>query len=151
MADEKTPKARIELESQDTGEKNAGKKDAGEKNAAPKAAAQRPTSPNAGAAAPAGASPDDAARDDGAYTVGESVRDGAGAVSAWVSRTFPGHENAFWGGVIGLLVAVAFFALGPWRTALIAVLVVAGVAAGQMLDGDPKIINTLRKLFSRNQ
>ena len=130
MADEKTPKARIELGSQGAAERGAARDD--------------------GTAAP-GAAHDDASRDDGSYTVGEAVRDGAGRVSAWVSRAFPGHENAFWGGVVGLLVAVAFFVLGPWRTALIAVLVVVGVAVGQMLDGDPKIINTLRKLFSRNQ
>lgn len=79
---------------------------------------------------------------------------GAGAtwsLSGWVSRTFPGHEKAFWGGVTGLLVALLLFAIGFFRTLLIAVLVVAGVAVGQALDGDPKIVNLVRAFLSRNQ
>ena len=46
---------------------------------------------------------------------GESFRDAGRAVSGWVSRTFPGHENAFWGGVAGLAIALFVFILvvGP--------------------------------------
>lgn len=116
MADEKTPKPRIELEEKD----------------------ERPEQGGAPQAAPEGTG------------AGDAVRTGANCVSAWVKRTFPGHEKAFWGGVIGLVAAVVFFAIGPWRTLVIAVLVVAGVAVGQVLDGDPKIVNTLRHIFIRN-
>lgn len=81
----------------------------------------------------------------------DGFRMGASRVSAWVSRTFPGHENAFWGGVCGLVCALVFFAIGFWHTVLIGVLVLVGVAVGQLLDGDPRLIDALRRLFSRNQ
>ena len=69
----------------------------------------------------------------------------------WVSRTFPGHENAFVFGVIGFLIAVFIFAIGFFQTIFVALLVLAGVAIGQMIDGDPKIINALRHLFSNDR
>lgn len=96
---------------------------------------------------------DDAAQerpaDDGRYTVADAVRDGAGRLSAWVSRTFPGHERAFWGAVAGFVAAIAFLVVGPWPLVVIAVFVLSGVAVGQALDGDPRIVNTLRRLFTR--
>ena len=91
-----------------------------------------------------------AADDEGRYTVGEALRDGAGRVSAWVRRTFPGQEKAFWGAILGLVAAIVFLVVGPWPVFVIAVFVFVGVAAGQVLDGDPKIVNTLRHLFIRN-
>lgn len=90
------------------------------------------------------------AEDDGSYTVGEAVRDGSARLLAWVRRTFPGHEHAFWGGVLGFVVALLFLFLGLWRALVIVVLVVVGVAAGQALDGDSKIVDLLRRIFSRN-
>jgi uncharacterized membrane protein len=72
-------------------------------------------------------------------------------LSAWLKRSFPGHEHAFLGGVIGLVIAVLIFIVGIAKTLAITVFVVAGIAVGQLLDGDPKIINALRALFeSRN-
>ena len=65
-----------------------------------------------------------------------SAAAGFSRVSAWVGKTFPGHENAFWGGVLGLVAAVV---------------VVAGIAVGQLVDGDPKLIRALQRLFSNNQ
>ena len=67
--------------------------------------------------------------------------------SAWVSKTFPGHENAFLGGVCGLIVAIVMAAIGFWRTLLLVLLVLIGVAIGQQADGDPKILRVLGKLF----
>ena len=49
-----------------------------------------------------------------------------------------------------MLAAIVFLAVGPWPLIVIAVFVFVGVAAGQVLDGDPKIVNTLRHLFNRN-
>ena len=121
MAEEKTPKPKIEF-----GDKSA---------------------PAAGEGADQGAKK---ASDDGSYTVGEAVRDGAGRLFSWVRRTFPGHEHAFWGGVIGFLAAVLFLVLGLWRALVIVVLVIIGVAAGQALDGDSKIMDLVRRLFSNN-
>ena len=81
-------------------------------------------------------------------------------IGDWVSRTFPGTENAFWGGVCGLLIALLFFAVGLLKTLMarlngtlaliVALIVLVGVALGQMADGDPKIINALRRFFSAN-
>lgn len=100
--------------------------------------------------APAEAPAAGPAPDDDRYTVGDALRDGAGRASAWVRRTFPGQEKAFWGAVLGLIAAIVFLVVGPWPLFVIAVFVFVGVAAGQVLDGDPKIVNTLRHLFNRN-
>ena len=121
MAEEKTPKPKIEL-----GDKSA---------------------PAAGEGADQGAKK---ASDDGSYTVGEAVRDGSARFLAWVRRTFPGHEHAFWGGVLGFVVAILFLVLGLFKALVIVVLVVAGVAVGQALDGDSRIVDLLRRIFSRN-
>ena len=119
MADEKSPKPKIEL----------GEKD--EKDVRDEKTPQAQDEPRGESA-------------------GSAVRAGANRVSAWVHATFPGHENAFWGGVLGLLAALVFFAIGLWRTLLIAALVLVGVAVGQVVDGDPKIIDLLRSIFNRN-
>ncbi len=120
MADEKTPRPKIEL----------GEKDECGERVQPAADAQ--------------------AADDGSYTVGEAVRDGSARLFAWVRRTFPGHEHAFWGGVLGFVTAILFLVLGLFKALVIVVLVIVGVAAGQALDGDSKIMDLLRRLFSRN-
>lgn len=80
----------------------------------------------------------------------QAFKDGAARVNGWVSRAFPGHENAFWGGVLGALLAVLIFWVGPVRALGVALLVVVGVAFGQVADGDPKIINLLRRFFTSN-
>ena len=123
MADEKTHKPKINV---------------GEKEEAPKEAA------------PAAPAEDGPASGEERYTVGNALRDGVGRISAWVRRAFPGQERAFWGAILGLVAAIVFLAVGPWPLIVIAVFVFAGVAAGQVLDGDPKIVNTLRHLFNRN-
>lgn len=69
------------------------------------------------------------------------------AVAEWVHRSFPGHENAFYGGVVGLALAILFLIVGFWTTLEIALFCIAGVAVGQLLDGDPRIIRTIRSLF----
>ncbi len=86
----------------------------------------------------------------GASSAG-SEQAGFSRVSAWVGKTFPGHENAFWGGVFGLVAAVELLAFGILKTLIVAVLVVAGIAVGQLADGDPKLIRALQRLFSNNQ
>ncbi len=120
--DSKTPKAKVELEKAQVRPASFGEKDPGAGNAAGNAGAA------GGDAQPTG--------------------DYAKRVSSWVSRAFPGHEKAFWGGVCGLLVAIVLFALGLLRTIIIVVLVGVGIALGQMADGDPKLIKLIRKFFS---
>lgn len=92
---------------------------------------------------------DNAAPTDSGAT--DSAAAGFSRVSAWVSKTFPGHENAFWGGVLGLVAAVVLLAFGIFKTLILVVLVVAGIAVGQLVDGDPKLIRALQRLFSNNQ
>lgn len=78
----------------------------------------------------------------------------AGAASAvrglrsWLDETFPGHVNAVVFAFLGFLVALLLFAIGLWRTLVLVLLVTAGVAFGQYLDGDPKVIRFLSTLFS---
>ena len=120
MTDEKTPRPKIELEDKDE-----------RVDAAPGRVEQKTS-------------------DDDSYTVGDAVRDGSARLFAWVRRTFPGHVHAFWGGVLGFLAAVLFLILGLWRALVIVVLVLVGVAAGQALDGDSKIMDLVRRLFSSN-
>lgn len=87
----------------------------------------------------------------GASGAAGSAAAGFSRVSAWVSKTFPGHENAFWGGVLGLVAAVVLLAFGILKTLIVVVLVMAGIAVGQLVDGDPKLIRALQRLFSNNQ
>lgn len=121
MADEKDRKPKVEVEQ---GEKAPG-------------AEADATAPKAGATPKADAD------------AGAALRGAGSRVRSWVGATFPGNENAFWGGVVGLVAALVLIAIGPWYAFVIAVLVLAGVAVGQLVDGDPKIINALRRLFSR--
>ena len=72
----------------------------------------------------------------------------ARAVSSWVKTTFPNHPKAFIGGVLGLICALLFLALGIWKALVVVVFVVAGVAIGQYLEGDPKILVTIRDWLS---
>lgn len=65
----------------------------------------------------------------------------------WVHKTFPGHEHAFWGGVLALFIALLVFMIGLWRVLFIGIVVVIGVAVGQVLDGDPKLVNAIRNLL----
>ena len=71
--------------------------------------------------------------------------------SEWVHKTFPGHENAFYGAILALIVALLVFIIGVWRTLLLVVLIVVGIAIGQVFDGNPKIINAIRGLFESDR
>ncbi len=119
--DSKTPKAKVEL------------RDDSLAPAAKPAQGSAAGGPDAAGTKPAGE------KDAEAY---------AKRVSSWVSRAFPGHEKAFWGGVCGLLVALVLFAIGLLRTIIVVVLVGLGIALGQMADGDPKLVKMVRKFFS---
>ena len=47
----------------------------------------------------------------------------------------------------GILFAILIFTIGFWRTLLLVLLVLIGVAIGQQADGDPKILRALGKIF----
>lgn len=67
--------------------------------------------------------------------------------SSLLGRYLSGHERAFMGGVIGLLAAALVFLIGPLRTVVVALFVGVGVAVGEYLDGDPKIVSVVRRLL----
>ena len=71
-------------------------------------------------------------------------------ISSWLATTFPGRENSVMLGLMGFVVAVVLFAIGFWRTLVITLFVVAGVAIGQVLDGDPKILRAIQRWLNRN-
>lgn len=72
----------------------------------------------------------------------------AKAVASWVKSTFPGHEKSFIGGLIGLVGALLFLSLGIGRALVVVIFVLIGVAVGQYLEGDPKILTALRDWLS---
>ena len=48
------------------------------------------------------------------------------------------------------MAAILFLVLGLFKALVIVLLVIVGVAAGQALDGDSKIMDLVRRLFSNN-
>ncbi|MCH3942515.1 MAG: DUF2273 domain-containing protein [Atopobiaceae bacterium] len=79
----------------------------------------------------------------------DAVQDGMREASGWFEQRFPGYGNAVLFGIIGFVAALLLFSIGFWKMLLILVLVVAGVAYGQYLDGNPKIWNSIKGLFSK--
>ena len=69
--------------------------------------------------------------------------------SRWLDETFPNSRNAVLGGVAGLVVALLLFTIGVLKTLIIAILVVVGIACGQYLDGDPKIVRFIQNLMKK--
>ncbi len=69
------------------------------------------------------------------------------AVQSWIHATFPGHENAVLCGFAGFLVALLLFIIGFWATLLLVLCITIGVAIGQELDGDPKIVTFFKNLL----
>ncbi|MCI1665627.1 MAG: DUF2273 domain-containing protein [Atopobiaceae bacterium] len=79
----------------------------------------------------------------------EAVEGAAKSATSWLEGVFPGHGNAALFAIIGFVVALFLFGIGFWNTLLLVILVVAGLAFGQYLDGDPKILNVLKGFFSK--
>lgn len=71
----------------------------------------------------------------------------AASVVSWPSRFFPGHEHAAWGGLCGIVIAILVFVVGFWKTLFVTVMACVGITLGQCLDGDPKIINFIRRMI----
>ena len=69
--------------------------------------------------------------------------------SQWFDQTFPHSKNAVIGGLAGLVVALLLFSIGLLKTLVIAILVLVGVAAGQYLDGDPKLVKAIQNLMKK--
>ena len=85
---------------------------------------------------------------DGGRATGQDRGAGiARGIGDWLVATFPGHVNAVVFGFVGFALALLLFMIGLWQTILIALLVACGVAFGQYLDGDPRIIRFVGRLF----
>ena len=84
---------------------------------------------------------------DAADAVDVAERPGEGDLKTSLIALFIGHEHAILGGLAGLAIAFLMFTIGFWKTLFITLLVAVGVAIGQLIDGDPKIINVLRRLI----
>ena len=91
----------------------------------------------AGTARPAGAVGDAHPASEGAFA----------GVSRWLAETFPNSRHAVLGGICGLIAAILLFTIGVVQTLVVVLFVTAGVAAGQFLDGDPKIARALQSLL----
>ena len=74
-------------------------------------------------------------------------RAAAARAATWVDGAFPGHRNAVLFGVLGFVCALLIFWIGFFQALLVAVFVVCGVAFGQWLDGDPRIVNGVKRLL----
>ncbi len=61
------------------------------------------------------------------------------------------HEKAVAGGLVGLCVAVLVFALGLWRALFVVFCVAVGVAVGQGLDGDTRVLDAIKRALRGNQ
>ena len=75
----------------------------------------------------------------------------AKAIADWMKSTFPGHEKAFIGGLLGLVAALLFLSLGIGRALVVAFFVIVGVAIGQYLEGDPKILTAIRNWLANRR
>lgn len=84
---------------------------------------------------------------DASDTVDVVERPDEGDLKTSLIALFVGHEHAILGGLAGLVIAFLMFTIGFWKTLFITLLVAVGVAIGQLIDGDPKIINVLRRLI----
>lgn len=145
MASTKIPRTTIETQ------------DAQKDEARPEASAAAGTAPAGKHAAQPGAAKADAAAAaqeqapdgqgaDGAQSSG-SLKHARRSLAAWLAENFPGHENAVFGGLIGLVIAILVFVIGFWQTLFITACVLVGVAVGQYADGNPKVVNAFLSLF----
>lgn len=92
-----------------------------------------------------------AAADNATDATGAAPEPGAFVrASQWLDQTFPHSRNAVLGGLCGLAVAILLFTIGIFKTLVIAILVVAGVALGQFADGDPKLVHIVEKLIKKH-
>ncbi|MGI6755894.1 MAG: DUF2273 domain-containing protein [Atopobiaceae bacterium] len=76
-----------------------------------------------------------------------SLRGVTHTVSSWLTTTFPGHEMAVLFGFLGFVLAILIFVIGFLKSLFVVIVVVLGVAIGQVFDGDPKIFRAIRRVL----
>lgn len=143
MAEGKTKAPRLQVDvAEDANAQQSAPREAAASEAADELTTAAAPSANAveEEAAPLGASAEPAATE-----AAPSSR--LSAAASWLSRMFPGNEHAVVGGLAGLLVAVMMFVAGFWKTLFVVCMIVVGVTVGQCLDGNPKIIEFVRRVI----
>jgi len=84
---------------------------------------------------------------EGAAKAGSAFSHTKSATTHWLSSNFPGHENAVFGGICGLVVALLIFIIGFWKALFVVICVLVGVAIGQYMDGNPTVVKAFRRFF----
>lgn len=77
----------------------------------------------------------------------EAFSEGMQTLRSWCR----GREHACLGAVVGLIVAFCIFSLGFLKTLIIAICVGLGIAFGQYIDGNPRMLSIVKKLFRDNR
>lgn len=127
---------------------SSGKAPTNGSSAADTAGAQTSAAQPSGDAAESASGPEPAAQP--ANGTEPAAQPGAFArASHWLDETFPNSRNAVLGGMTGLVVALLLFSIGVLKTLVIAILMVVGIACGQYLDGEPKIVRFIQNLMKK--
>ena len=124
---------------------------AAEEPAAVTTQAPAASAPAQAAAAPEPAAPAAAPAAEEQRSVADNIEHMRSATRGFLSSVAPGHEHAVLGGLLGLLVACLVFWIGIPRTLVLCLFAVAGVAVGQALDGDPKIVKAIVRLVNHGE
>ncbi len=84
---------------------------------------------------------------------GAAARKSLGEAASKVRNLFdgvaPGHSNTIIFAIVGLIAAILLFQVGFWRMLVLVVFIVIGIAIGESLDGDPRLINMFKGFFDR--
>lgn len=70
------------------------------------------------------------------------------SATAWFNGVAPGHGNAIFFGLVGLIVAIVILSVGFFQALLIVILVLAGVSFGQWLEGKPTVFDAIKRLIN---
>lgn len=78
----------------------------------------------------------------------KGLTDAVGKVVSMFDGVAPGHSNTIIFGIIGVIAALLLFSVGFWRMIVLVLFILVGVAIGESLDGDPRIINMVKGFFN---
>ena len=85
----------------------------------------------------------------GGSSTASTVGRGAHRVAHWFEETFSNSRCAAIGAVVGFVVAILLLTIGLFKTLIIVLLVACGVAIGQYIDGDAKLVRAVKSLLKK--